>query len=427
MAEVLVTKGYTFQKPEIVGKVYGRVLGFGLLLAEGQAHKLQRRKLQPAFAFRNIKELYPLFWDKTRQVVNAMTTACGEHGISEMEVHSWTSRCTLDIVGLAGFGTDLGAIDDNNTEFVQACDTLFEPSRQAQILALCSTFLPQWVVNVLPVQRNQDIYQAAHIIRSKCLDIIHKNADKKPADWSTQVKDVLTLAMGSGLFSDDELVDQMMTFLAAGQGTSAGSMSWAIYMLAKYPDMQTRIRTEIRSKVSSLEAPISSADIDGMTYLQAFCSEVLRYWCPVPVFARTATEDTTVVNYPVRRGLHVTISPWAMNRDPAQWGPDAGTFNPDRWMAKGDGEDTAADRKTGSGGVSTNYGFATFSHGPKSCIGQGFAKAEFACLLAGWVGRFDFALKDAELLDERKIKISKGLVARPTPPMTFTVKVLAGF
>lgn len=425
MAEVLVTKGYIFQKPAVVRKTLGRVLGFGLLFAEGHAHKLQRRKLLPAFAFRHIKELYPLFWDKTREVVEAMTAVCGQRGVSEMEIHGWASRCTLDIIGLAGLGEDLGAIEDNDTDFVQACDSLFEPSLQAQLLAFSGTFLPAWVINSLPIKRNQDINGAAQIIRKVCRDIIQAKAAKKLLNCSAKTTDILAVSMDSGLFSDDQLVDQVMAFLAGGQGTSAGTMSWAIYMLAKHPGMQIKLRKEVRSKVSSLEAPISSVDIDSMPYLQAFCSEILRYWCPVPVTARTAAESTTILDYPVRRGTHITISPWAMNRDPAQWGPSAGTFDPDRWIAKG--EDVLMDRKAGSGGASTNYGFATFSHGPRSCIGQSFARAEFACLLAGWVGRFEFALKDDELMDESKVKISVGLVARPMPAMNFIVKVIPGF
>ena len=79
------------------------------------------------------------------------------------------------------------------------------------------------------------------------------------------------------------------------------------------------------------------------------------------------------------------VVPWAINRDPAHWGPDAGIFNPDRWMGPG---------RAGSGGASSNFAFMTFFHGPRSCIGESFARTEMACLLAVLVGRFEMELED---------------------------------
>lgn len=73
LAEVLVTKNYDFQKPAQVRHTIGRILGFGILLAEGEVHKVQRKNLLPSFAFRHIKDLYPLFWEKSCDGVRAMT------------------------------------------------------------------------------------------------------------------------------------------------------------------------------------------------------------------------------------------------------------------------------------------------------------------------------------------------------------------
>lgn len=76
-----------------------------------------------------------------------------------------------------------------------------------------------------------------------------------------------------------------------------------------------------------------------------------------------------------------------MNRSPALWGPDATEYNPDRWLT---GPDAA------TGGAKTPYALVTFLHGPRSCIGQGFARLEMRCLLAALVMRFRFEIVEGE-------------------------------
>jgi cytochrome P450 len=67
------------------------------------------------------------------------------------------------------------------------------------------------------------------------------------------------------------------------------------------------------------------------------------------------------------------------------WGPDACEFTPDRWLQEG---------CFNTGGVDNNYANLTFFHGPRSCIGQGFAKSEFKCLLAALVGGMKWEMAD---------------------------------
>ena len=81
------------------------------------------------------------------------------------------------------------------------------------------------------------------------------------------------------------------------------------------------------------------------------------------------------------------------------WGDDAAEFNPDRWTGPG---------RANNGGGESNYSFMTFLHGPRSCIGQAFARAEFACLLAGLVGRFEMELEEPD----REIEIQTGITTR---------------
>jgi cytochrome P450 len=116
------------------------------------------------------------------------------------------------------------------------------------------------------------------------------------------------------------------------------------------------------------------------------------------------------------------LVPWAVNRSEALWGADARVFDPERWLAKSE-----TDKRAASGGAESNYAFMTFLHGPRSCIGMSFAKAEFACLLATWVGRFEMELHNKEEVDESKIEVKGGVTARPGKGMYVKTTVLEGW
>jgi cytochrome P450 len=153
------------------------------------------------------------------------------------------------------------------------------------------------------------------------------------------------------------------------------------------------------------------------------CSEVLRFYAPVPRTSRQAVQDTTIQGYPIPKGTTVLLSPWATNVDQNLWGSDALEFKPERWLAK----DAADTKSASSGGASSVYAFLTFLHGPRSCIGASFAKSEFACLLAAWVGRFEFDLVNSESKDKSKLAIRHGVTARPSGGLLVKARVIPGF
>jgi len=118
-----------------------------------------------------------------------------------------------------------------------------------------------------------------------------------------------------------------------------------------------------------------------MPFLSAVCNETLRLYPPAPSTVRQAVVPTTICGVPIAKGTLVTIPPWAVNRSRALWGADAAKFIPERWL---EGNNAA------TGGADSPYAFLTFLHGPRSCIGQSFARLEMKCLLALLITRFSF-------------------------------------
>lgn len=153
--------------------------------------------------------------------------------------------------------------------------------------------------------------------------------------------------------------------------------------------------------------------LESLPLLNAVCNETIRLYPTVPLTIRDAFRDTTIMDQFVPKGTSVHLIPWATNRNPHFWGPDAGEFKPERWI------DADTGKPNNTGGSSSNYNTLTFLHGPRSCIGQGFAKAELRCLVAAFVGAFEM-----ELANPKEVCIPHGVITtKPKNGMNLRLKV----
>lgn len=131
-------------------------------------------------------------------------------------------------------------------------------------------------------------------------------------------------------------------------------MQWALYVLCKHPEIQTKLREEIRKKIPSLDHEVTASDIDECYYLQAVCSEVLRLWAPVPLTLRVAAVDTNISGHFVPKGTTVILAPAAVNTSKQLWGDDALEFRPERFLGP-DG------KSNNQGSAKSNYSFLSKS------------------------------------------------------------------
>ena len=335
-------------------------------------------------------------------------------GVSPViEIREWASRATLDIIGLAGMGKDFDSLINPDNELNQTYKRIFSSTRGAQLVQLVLGMIPHWLAVNLPLKRNDEIGKAIGVIKQAARDLIR---DKRTNLGKGEAKDmdILSVAMESGGFSDDDLVNQLMTFLAAGHETTASALTWAVYCLCKHPEVQTRLREELRTELSALRDPngqISSAEIDRLPYLNAVLNETMRIFPPVPLTLRETAHDTTIQGSFIPAGTTIVICPWAVNTSEHSWGPDARSFNPERWLGAG---------RANTGGAESNYAITTFLHGPRSCIGKDFAKAEFACLVASLIGSFEIEFED----ENYELKIQGGITARPKGGLNIRVKAV---
>ncbi|RYC54515.1 hypothetical protein CHU98_g11689 [Xylaria longipes] len=189
--------------------------------------------------------------------------------------------------------------------------------------------------------------------------------------------------------------------------TTQSAFLWACYLLTKHPEWQTTLREEIKNSIRN-DAGIGEG-IEKLAVLNGVVHETLRLYPVIPLTSRVAICDTILGGTPIPKETEVLVSPWVINHAPEAWGETAGDFDPRRWI-------DADGRLNTHGGARSTYDFATFLHGPRSCIGMQFAKAELRCLVAALVSRFEWslAMSDDDVVPGGVISITplKGLKLR---------------
>ena len=198
--------------------------------------------------------------------------------------------------------------------------------------------------------------------------------------------------------------------------TTASALTWACYLLTKHPDIQTKLREEVRAFLPpdvDSNTPDLASILEQMPYLNGIMHETLRLYPTVPLTMRQALRDTQIGSQFIPQGTDIIVSIWYINRAPSIWGPDAAEFRPERWI-NDDGKPNQ------HGGASSNYNFLTFLHGPRSCIGQGFAKAEMRCLLANMVKAFEWTLA----MDDTLVLPRGVITIKPENGMYLNMKAL---
>jgi len=203
--------------------------------------------------------------------------------------------------------------------------------------------------------------------------------------------------------TDEEIIPQVRTIMLAGNETTAKSLTFALWELAKHHDLQDKLRAEIKEALASVEArgdtDLTANDFETMPYLVAITKESLRIHPIAVEVSRTPNKDDMLpltkpivgtsgrvyTELPISKGTPVVISMFGYNLNPDLWGPDAHEFRPERWFGMNDRVESPV-------GVYGNL--STFSGGIKSCIGWRFAVLEMQAFLVTLVRKFDFSPAD---------------------------------
>jgi cytochrome P450 len=382
--QVNYSRSWVYNHPKLVA-------GEGLVTTDGPVWRRLRRMVQPAFHHRRIEAMAGMMTDATDAMLGRWRGR--PQGDQPLDIAAEFMALTLRVVGQTLLSVDLGG---NADRIGPAISTTMEyvQFRLDNLLAL-----PLGV----PTPRNLRFRRALGLLDSIIFEII----DRRRREPGCVCDDLLTLLLaardeetGEGL-TDRELRDQLMTFIAAGHETTAGTLAWTFYMLSQNPEAEGRLRAEV-STVLGGRTPIA-ADLPRMAYTRRVIEESLRIYPTVYGLLRSAKADDEIGGYGIPAGSQVFLSPYVTHRHPDYW-PNPEAFDPDRFLPE-----RSASRP--------GFAWFPFLGGPHLCIGKEFAMMEAMLVVARITQQFRLNLAPGIRVEPKAM-----LTLRPRGGLHMTVR-----
>jgi cytochrome P450 len=178
--------------------------------------------------------------------------------------------------------------------------------------------------------------------------------------------------------SDRQVRDEAVTLLLAGHETTALALSWTWFLLARHPEIASRLEEELDSVLGG-RAP-TAADLPRLRYAEMVIQESMRLYPPAWGIGRQAVGPFEIGGYRLPAGTNVFLCQWIVHRD-ERFFPDPMCFNPERWR----------DDPVRSGSL-PRFAYFPFGGGPRVCIGASFAMLEAVLLLASIASKYRMSL-----------------------------------
>jgi len=333
------------------------VLGDGLLTSEEPLHMRQRRLAQPAFHRTRIAAYAEIIGQQALAM-----TARWQPGTTR-DLREEMLAIALRIVGKCLFDLDV----ESEAEVRKISEAV-----DAFMGFLPLAFLPfSEQIQRLRIPAMQRIRKGQADLDA----IIYGMIAERRAN-PTDRGDLLSMLMAtvdseatgndSATMSDKQLHDECLTVMLAGHETTANGLSFALWLLARHPEVQVAVSAEARAVLGD-RAP-AAEDYARLKYTTQVFAETLRLYPPVWVTARTCEEPYEIAGYPVPRGAILIAPQLVVHRDP-RFFPDPLRFDPARF---------SDENKEGR----PRYAFFPFAAGSRQCIGEGLAWMEGVFVLA---------------------------------------------
>ena len=353
------------------------VFGDGILLAEGDAWKTQRRRMAPAF---------------TMQAVREMSTSIGPLAVEHLEgwgdgqtrdIHIDMMGLTLSVVLRVLFGTsaspdDLAivrdAFHDITTHFAGVSELVGR--------------IPLWV----PTPGNLRFKAARASLDSVVAKILQKRRSSGENGTDLLGRMLNASDREGAPIEEAQLQDEVRTLLLAGHETTAVALTTSCFMLAHHGDSQNWAHEE----VAAIEGPITVNT--PLPRITAVLDEAMRMYPPAPVIPREPIEDVELGGYTIPAGTTVIVPPFILHHD-ARFFPEPEVWHPQRWTPE------LRDSLP-------RFAFFPFGGGARICIGAHLAMSEARIVLAELLRRHRLTPAEGSTL-----KLEPGITMRPSLPV----------
>ena len=364
---VLLENADNYRKDSLQRRVLSAGLGDGLLSAEGEQWRTQRRILAPVFARKTVVDFAPAMLDSAQALVERWRRRDG----SKLDAAAEMSRVTLDVLERTIFSDGLGR---DAEEFRVAMATYFNTIGKIDPLDVLGVpaFVPR--IGQLRVRSTLRFFELA------IDEIIATRRERMGENSAAAAPDILALLLAAldpdtgQRMTEAEVRSNILTFIAAGHETTANLLSWSLFLLAKSPEWRRRVEAEAAREIAGPVAGLADRLIDT----RAVIDEAIRLYPPIAAISRVAGGTDELAGEKVRRGSLVVIAPYVLHRHRLLW-RDPDVFDPTRFLG-------------GARGGIDRYAYLPFGAGARTCIGSAFALQEATLVLATIMKNFHLQL-----------------------------------
>jgi cytochrome P450 len=363
--QALVSQARKLEKGLSFGRAK-RLIGNGLVMAEGESHRRQRRLMQPAFHRAQIARYLGTMQDVAVPRISMWPD--GGTLALDRELRS----ITLTVLTRTLLSSDISG------EAIEEIERLLRVLLSQLLARGITANVPGlgWV----PTRSNRRFAAASRRLGAMLTGIIdgYRTAGADHGDLMSILMRAHDDETGTAMTSR-QLRDEATTLVIAGSETTGNTVAWACYLIAQHPPIQERLQEEADLVLAGGEA--SYETLTRLPFTRAVITEALRLYSPVWILPRRALADVELGGHLLRAGSRMVFSPYALNRDP-RLHQDPERFDPGRWATD--------DARTGM-----RASFFPFGQGIRNCIGEGFAWTESLLLLSSIAARWHLRLADS--------------------------------
>ncbi len=385
---VLETNQGNYRKSDVYRNELRDIFGRGLLTSEGTHWANQHRLIRPMFRSDTVRSFTDLVADETDAMLDRWAECEGPIRLLES-----MERVALLVIGKAMFSADMEPHADDIAASIRTLRRQFQ--RRTSVLPT----VPKWI----PTPHNRRVVAALERLDRIVYDLI----EERRANPSDHADDLLSMLLSAGeatdeRMSDEQIRDELMTFLLAGHETTAAALTWTWYLLARNPEIHRRLHESVLDGSKSGQPAFDGEDT---SFVAQCVQESMRLYPPVPVFSREAVEADRAGDYEIPAGSEVLLSQFVVHRHPEYWDSPL-SFRPERF------EPGAAENRS-------KYSYFPFGGGARMCIGRQLALMEARVVLERAVRRFRLTLDSPT--DER-VGVSSAVTMVPDEPIEMRVE-----
>jgi cytochrome P450 len=354
---VFTENGRNYEKQDFLWRRLRALFATGLVASDGPMWARNRRIVHPSFKPKDLASYSTLIVKATREKLDEWSGFAGDEPV---DILKQTSLLVQKILMATMFSTSMSPDDMWRLQ-------------KAWEMGLRTAVWHMFFPGNFPLPGRDTIRRSRRVVDEITLPLIRRRRARaeQPDDLLARLITTRDEVTGE-LLSEEEIRDELLNLVIAGTGTTAISLTWLWYELARHPEVEVKLRDEIETTFKGREPEFN--DLRGMAYMKQVFSEVLRRYPSGWLIPKSNHDEDNIGGFVIPAGSTVMLCPWVTHHLPEYW-PNPYAFDPERFN-----DEQSKSR--------SRFAYYPFGGGPHMCIGNHFSFMEMQIIASMTAQRF---------------------------------------